>query len=258
MTKNAARKKTVRERMAATGEPYMQARRETPTADSPAEAATAWVIHQSTGDPRDPKPHPWVLHSDGTTHGFVDHGRLLGYLTDPDNPRSLTPVGKNLTDLTVQQMVGGHLVTFDRFTGQMAVWQAPVTETYPALPADERERLDGGTLDHPAARQHDADRAGRRAAADTRIDRDTGPYLDTIVLANGTVLDVGATGTTIEGLIAGFGTGDADPVDWPVVDTIVGRGGDVQWLVGMDVVVFPDDLSERSLGAIAKITVADE
>lgn len=248
MTSDSATKKAIRERMAETGEPYMEARRHVESAGAATTSAGAWIIQQGTSDPRDSVPYEWVLHEDGTTHGFIDHGRLIGVLTEPDDQRGLRPLPKPLTEADVQSMLGGYPVTSDRFTGGWATWTNPIESIEPAPPAGERTRLYGGWRDEPRG-SRDHERAALRAEADRRVredrDRPQGALCVTeLHFTNGLTLDVEWGGVTSQGLIEGFVTADSPTAHtaWADVVQALDEGHrDLSRLAGTCLRVYPSD-----------------
>lgn len=263
MPKNATQKKTIRDRMAATGEPYMEARRNVEDgAATPAKPASgAWIIQQGIADPMDSLPHEWVLHEDGTTHGFIDHGFLIGFLSDPDDRSSMEAVGKPITQEAAQSLVGCYPVTMSRFTGGWSTWTHPIETVTTADPKKNRERLYGGT--RVDLNSWDRERSDLRAEADRRR-LDPNALDGHIELEDGSLLDVDPGGVTREGLIADFVTVDAPMavVSWAEVEDAIRDGLDLSRLAGMAVRVHPDDLTSppRAVadGLVAEVRLTDE
>lgn len=259
MTSNSATKKTIRERMAATGEPYMEARRNIAPDTAVPEPTGAWIIQQGTTDPMDSTPYPWVLHEDRTTHGFIDHGYLIGVLTDPDDQSGLRAIPAPLTEESVRSMLGRYPVTRDRFTGRFGAWTHPIESIEPAAPESERTRLYGGSREDPrgsgaSGEFREYERAALRAEADQRVSDDfaraergdgAGRFVSELHFTSGLILDVAYGGVTSEGLIEGFVTPDAPTafISWAEVVRALDAGHeDLQRLVGMCLRVYPSDM----------------
>ena len=192
MPKNASHKKAIRDRMAATGEPYMEARRHVEASSHPQAETTsgAWVIQQSPIDRTDSKPYEWVLHADRSTYGFIDHGHLLGFVRDPNDRTNVEILRPPLNEDDVRSMVGGYPITMDRFTMGWSTWDHPIESFEAALPADERTHLYGGTQRERNG-SVDSDRAALRALADQRRNApQTRVFVSGLALTDGTVIDV--------------------------------------------------------------------
>lgn len=252
MTSNSATKKAIRERMAATGEPYMQARRniEIGQIGSTTEPG-AWIIHQRVLSPSDSEPYPWVLHEDGSTHGFIDHGHLIGVVQDPDDRLGMRHLPRPLTDEAVRSMVGCYPVTIDRFTRQWATWTQPISHVEQAAPNQERTALYGGLIED-SRNAFDQERAQRRADADRRWVADVSEHPATVsdvFFEDGEVLDVEPGGATREGLIVGFVTDDDARVltSWADVEQDLAAGRDLARLSGLRVSVQPNDMASPRL-----------
>lgn len=259
MPKNATQKKAIRDRMATTGEPYMEARRNIAPDTAVPEPTGAWIIQQGTTDPMDSTPYPWVLHEDRTTHGFIDHGYLIGVLTDPDDQSGLRAIPAPLTEESVRSMLGCYPVTRDRFTGSFGTWTHPIESMEPAAPASERTRLYGGLREDPRGSGAPGEfrgyeRAALRAEADQRVNDDvaraerpdgSGRFVSELHFTDGLVLDVAYGGVTTAGLIDGFVTVDSPKalVKWDeVVQALDEEQSDLSRLVGMCLRVYPSDM----------------
>lgn len=264
MTSNAATKKAIRERMAATGEPYMEARRRIDSAPVAPTPSGAWIIHQRATSASDSTPYPWVLHEDGSTHGFIDHGHLIGVLADPDDRMSMRHLPRPLTQETVESMIGCYPVTVDRFTRQWATWTQPIAAVEQAAPAGQRAPLDGGH-NQGGGSPTDQERAQRRADADRRFQKSlnaSGPFVSDLFFQDGDSLPVEDGGTTREGLIVGF-VSDESPravITWSEVEKALSEGSDLARLSGLRVSVQPNDMATPVLlgGVIDEVILDHE
>lgn len=261
MPAQSAKKKAVRERMAVTGESYMEARRHIENG-SPAPAGDAlgvfgWMIQQHPVDPMEPTPYEWVLRPDGATYGFVDHGILIGVLQSPNERGGMRHWQEIVESGDVAAaLVGTYPVTVNRFTRAWSTWTQPIgwVRSTPEYP--ERSALYGGPA--PEGTEHEQRMADLRAEADRRWAQEETATGD-VILADGDEVMIEAGGCTRHGMIHGFVTPDAPraTVLWADVEQAVLAGERVDRLVGMRLVVQPDDHSPaREIGGvIEEITV---